>query len=51
MAKKKGKKEKSSKELAEGGTEDQSEVRTLEYYQVKVADLTEKLERTYAFFM
>ncbi|KAJ3301241.1 hypothetical protein HDV03_001180 [Kappamyces sp. JEL0829] len=46
MGKKKGKKEKK-----EGGSTavrmDEQEVRTMEYYQVKLADMTEKMERMY----
>jgi myosin heavy subunit len=45
MGKKKGKKEKASTGGLESTGLEESEVRTLEYYQVKVADLTEKLDR------
>ena len=45
--KKKSKKEKAPKEAVEGGTDAVNEIKTLEYYQVRVADLTEKLERMY----
>lgn len=43
--KKKGKKDKGTKEQNSGSAEDQTESQTLEYYQVKIADLSEKHDR------
>ncbi|KAJ3269363.1 hypothetical protein HDV01_001477 [Terramyces sp. JEL0728] len=43
--KKKGKKEKAPKEISPEKLAEQQEQRTLEYYQVKVSDLMDKLER------